>query len=114
MKKLSVFLALLLAFALVLTACGGTNTSNTTVEPDTTTAPASTDPTDSGLAHGTVFDCVADFHTEDGQSGVWQYYFSGDNGETLIPAVPMTNMTAASGAGIPGRAATSVSASTTM
>ena len=66
MKKLTLALALLLVFVLPIT-CLADTTDSTPPEP------------------GAVFDSVADFHTEDGQTGVWQYYFSGDNGETFDP-----------------------------
>lgn len=89
MKKLSTILALLLAFALMMSAC-----SPSTPAPTVTTAPTGTEPaapTDttpaapSDVAPGTVFDSYADFNKESGQEGVWQYYFSGDNGETFDP-----------------------------
>ena len=66
MKKLTLALALLLVFVLPVT-CLADTTDSTPPEP------------------GAVYDSVADFHTEAGQEGVWQYYFSGDNGETFDP-----------------------------
>ena len=37
----------------------------------------------SGLEQGTLFNSISDFNYEAAQEGVWQYYFSGDNGETF-------------------------------
>lgn len=38
---------------------------------------------DPGLAQGTSFNSIDDYNFEAPQEGVWQYYFSGDNGETF-------------------------------
>ena len=38
---------------------------------------------DPGLAQGTSFNSIDDYKFEAPQEGVWQYYFSGDNGETF-------------------------------
>ena len=40
---------------------------------------------DPGLAQGTSFNSIDDYNFEAPQEGVWQYYFSGDNGETWHP-----------------------------
>lgn len=84
MKKMSFALALLMVFALVLTACGGPSTPDTTAAPDTTATPDTT-AANTGVAPGTVYNCVEQFNFEAGQEGVWQYYFSGDSGATYDP-----------------------------
>mgnify|MGYP001033104419 CR=1 FL=1 len=50
-----------------------------TASPEPTAEPEG----EGGPEAGTTFDSVADFNTEEGQNGPWQYYFSGDNGETF-------------------------------
>ena len=89
MKKLSMLLAVALA-ASALAGCGNKPAdpadTSTTPEPTQESTPEPTqEPEDNagGLEAGTTFDSVADFNTQEGQSGVWQYYFSGDNGETF-------------------------------
>ncbi len=78
MKKISVILALLLVAAMALTACQPAT-------PNPTNAPtaAPTEPT-SGVKPA-VYSSGKDFDKEKGQEGVWQYYFSGDNGATFDP-----------------------------
>ena len=92
MKKLSLALALLLALTLSLSACGGPSNNNPdpgqAPEPPLNSEPEQGEPDpapDSGVAPGTVFDSVSGFNKEAGQEGVWQYFFSGDNGETYDP-----------------------------
>ena len=52
---------------------------------DQQTGQESSDPgqEDSALAQGTSFNSISDFNYDAAQEGVWQYYFSGDNGETF-------------------------------
>lgn len=92
MKKLSVTLAVALT-ACTLFGCGEKQTDESadtqesvqeSVEESTEEVPAA-GPAEDSLAAGTSFDSVADFNVEEGQSGPWQYYFSGDNGETFDP-----------------------------
>lgn len=89
MKKLLV--ALMTAVMVCsLAACGKEpdkpDTGNTP-EPTQEATPSpepTTEPEDEGsLEAGTTFDSIADFNTVEGQNGPWQYYFSGDNGETF-------------------------------
>ena len=54
-------------------------TQESTASPEPTAEPEG----EGGPEAGTTFDSVADFNTEEGQNGPWQYYFSGDNGETF-------------------------------
>lgn len=94
MRKLSVLLASALV-AVALVGCG--KTPNEEVTPTNTPVPtkeATPDPTKVPeptkepevpavtVEAGTQFNAIADFNYEAGQEGVWQYYFSGDNGET--------------------------------
>lgn len=82
MKKLSTILAISMVLALLLSACGPKAPVPTTPPTDAPTEPA---PVNTGVEPGTVYNCVADFNFEEGQSGVWQYYFSGDSGKTYDP-----------------------------
>lgn len=89
MKKLSVILALLLVFALVLTACGKKDPTptNGTEPPKTENTEPSKEATEPSkpAVEPAVYDSIKDFNYDEGQSGVWQYFFSGDNGETFDP-----------------------------
>lgn len=89
MKKFSLILALLLVLSLVLSACGGsdptpTNTPANSPTPTETSKPEQTDPPAPEVKPA-VYNSIEGYNTEEGQSGVWQYYFSGDNGETYDP-----------------------------
>lgn len=89
MKKLLV--ALMTAVMVCsLAACGkepDKPTTGNTPEPTQEATPSpepTTEPEGEGsLEAGTTFDSIADFNTVEGQNGPWQYYFSGDNGETF-------------------------------
>ena len=87
MKKLALILAVIMVFAMVLTACDPapqpTDPQPTQTDPKPTT-PQPTDPKPS-VEPGTVFNCVEGFNYEEGQNGVWQYYFSGDSAATYDP-----------------------------
>lgn len=94
MKKLSLLLGAVL-IAASLTACGDEekpqedpqDTQQSEQPGDTQTDEQSTDGGSGdetpGLAQGTSFNSIEDFNYDAGQEGVWQYYFSGDNGETF-------------------------------
>lgn len=88
MKKLALILALLLTFAMVLAAC---DTQPLPTDPTGSSQPSQTDPKPSetdpkpSVEPGTVFNCIDNFNFEEGQNGVWQYYFSGDSGATYDP-----------------------------
>lgn len=90
MKKLSAILGIILT-AVSLYGCGaekGDQKGQESTPPSTTESTqeeSSVPEQQPGLEPGTVFDSVADFNYEEGQSGPWQYYFSGDNGETFDP-----------------------------
>lgn len=81
MKKISLILAIVLTFAMALAACAPAAPNDTTpsTNPSKPTEPVNSKP------EPAVYDSMAEFHKENGQEGVWQYYFSGDNGKTLDP-----------------------------
>ncbi len=97
-KQLSLILGAVL-IAASLTGCGkdekpqensqqGTNQSTEQSDDSQSgqqTDQESSDPgqEDPGLAQGTSFNSIDDYNFEAPQEGVWQYYFSGDNGETF-------------------------------
>ena len=97
-KQLSLILGAVL-IAASLTGCGkdekpqensqqGTNQSTEQSDDSQSgqqTDQESSDPgqEDPGLAQGTSFNSIDDYNCEAPQEGVWQYYFSGDNGETF-------------------------------
>lgn len=97
-KQLSLILGAIL-IAASLTGCGkdekpqensqqGTNQSTEQSDDSQSgqqTDQESSDPgqEDPGLAQGTSFNSIDDYNFEAPQEGVWQYYFSGDNGETF-------------------------------
>lgn len=85
MKKLALILAAVMVLSLALCACASKPAEAPTVPATTEAAPPETTEAVPSVAPGTVYNAYTDFNKDAGQEGVWQYYFSGDNGETFDP-----------------------------